>query len=102
MRRFRDNRGLALVETAIILPDASDAEVTARVSNLMTASNLDGTGYTVTITPASVEAQDAGTELRVTIEVPYGGVALFNLPFIPLPATIRSSATMAKEGPYNS
>lgn len=77
------------VDTAV-----GDAE--AAIDVLMARAGMADTGYWVTISPAVTEAGDA---FEVKVTVPSVNIAFMNAPWWPLPANLRASVTMAKEGP---
>jgi Flp pilus assembly protein TadG len=79
-------------------PASGNADVQGAVDNVMTTASLDGSGYTITISPAT-DGLATGTEFTVTVAVPYDNIRLLNLPLIPTPTTLRGSTTMNKEGP---
>ena len=85
-----------------VRPDVTTREVTDAAESMMIQAGLSG--YTVTITPSSIEAVDAGEEVKVEISVPYDnvritGIGTINGWILGLPANVRASVTMAKEGP---
>ena len=77
--------------------DSTDAEVAAEVQALLNAEGI--TDYTLSSVPASASAPSTGESFTVTVTVPYANIALLNLAMIPVPGSLRSSVTMAKEGP---
>lgn len=79
--------------------DSTTSEVQAAIAAIMTTAGLEGSGYVVTISPADVGALESGEPLTVQITVPYANVTLTGLPFVPVPANLKGSVTMAKEGP---
>lgn len=82
-----------------VTPDATNGEVEAAIKTIMTSDGM-ATGYTVSYLPAGgVGGLDTGELLTVSVSIPYSRVTLFGLPFVPVPTTLRSSTTMAKEGP---
>lgn len=77
--------------------DATSGDVTAAVASVMSSAGLGGSGYMVSFSdPAGLAT---GAELRVTVAVTYANIELTGIPVIPVPATLRSGVTMAKEGP---
>ena len=83
-----------------VLPDATNADVTTTIANLMAAHDLADTGYTVTITPGDVTAVAPGDLITIRVEVPYGAEAgLLQMGIFPTPSTLPCSVAMAKEGP---
>lgn len=86
------------VRTAV-LPTSNATTVTNRVTVLMTAWNMETSGYTVTINPANLSTATAQTPITVTISVPYAAIGMTGIPLFPTPDNLTSSATMAREGP---
>ena len=82
-----------------VRPGATNAEVVDAVSNLLTAADLGGSGYSVNLTPADVSTPETGEAVTVQVSVPGSSVTLFGGSFLPRPAALSSSVTMAKEGP---
>ena len=78
--------------------DATNADVLAAVNTIMNDSGMGGSGYTVNIAPA-VGGLPTGLTLTVTVSLTYANVDLTGVPIIPLPVTLSSSTSMAKEGP---
>ena len=68
------------------------------VRSLMLAAGI--TGYSVAFDPSDVSLMEAGDTLTITVSVPYQGadIELLGIPLIPVPATLESSVSMAKEG----
>ena len=79
--------------------DATSAQVIAFIYKMMTDAGLKNSGYTVTFTPSDVGAVPKGTQLKVSIQLPYQSIAITNAPLIPVPNTIGRTVIMAKEGP---
>ena len=77
---------------------ATSGDVTAGITQLMTDAGLDGSGYTVTLSPADVSSMAVGSVLTVTITVPYNAIELTGAPFLPLPANLIEATSMVKEG----
>jgi hypothetical protein len=82
-----------------ILPDATNAEVRTAVTTLLDRAGMGGAGYSITITPADVYGLHPGATVSVRTSVPYAGLKLLGMAFIPVPPTLRSEVVMAKEGP---
>ena len=80
-----------------VKPDATSGDVTAAVASVMSSAGLGGSGYTVSFSDPGGLA--TGAELRVTVVVTYANIELTGIPVIPVPATLRSGVSMAKEGP---
>jgi Flp pilus assembly protein TadG len=83
-----------------ILESASTAQVQGAVATLMADADLDGSGYTLTITPGDVSAAEPGATVTVTITVPYAAIGITGAPLLPQPTSLRGSTSMAKEGPH--
>jgi Flp pilus assembly protein TadG len=86
------------VRTAV-RPDATAADVNASVALIMKQAGYDTTAYTVTITNL---AGTVGSNVSVTITLPYSKVSLTHFPVLPVPTELRGAATMGKEGPSNT
>ena len=82
-----------------VLPDSTNSGVQQTVDSVMTGWGMGASGYTVTTSSADITLLDPGQLVTVTVEVPYGNIELLGMSLFPLPATLRGSATMAKEGP---
>lgn len=76
--------------------DSLDADVLAIISTLMTNAGISG----YTVDPLDVEGSVTGTIMTVTITVPYEGtsIELIAMPFMPVPAQLKSVVSMSKEG----
>ena len=82
--------------------DATSADVLLAVQSWMDRASLGSSGYQVSIaTPedADVGALESGQVLTVQVTVPYANITLTGMPMVPTPAQLRSSVSMAKEGP---
>ncbi|MFC1805456.1 TadE/TadG family type IV pilus assembly protein [Planctomycetota bacterium] len=82
-----------------VLPFTTNDEVLAVIDATMSASRMAESGYTVTLTPSDVSLPYPSDIVTVEVSVPYENITLMGLPFIPVPTNLRSSASMAKEGP---
>jgi Flp pilus assembly protein TadG len=82
-----------------VLPDSTNLGVQQTVDSVMTGWGMGASGYTVTTSSADITLLDPGQMVTVTVEVPYGNIELLGMSLFPVPATLRASATMAKEGP---
>ncbi len=80
---------------AAIADGTNESAITA-INALMTSAGLDGSGYTVTVTPGDVSALEAGETLSVQVSVPTSAINLTGIA-LPMPANIQSSVSMAKE-----
>ena len=83
------------VRTAV-RPGATDADVTAAVSSMMTQAGLQNSGYTLTHTDLGVAV---GQPVTVQISVDYSKLTLTGTGLVPLPTQLQGRGTMAKEGP---
>lgn len=89
---------------AAVVPDVlSDGQVTDPAYTptppaiaLLNEAGIPVTTDTVTV-PTGV-SPGTGNLVRVVVTVPYSDVGLLHLPFIPTPATLTASVSMAKEG----
>ena len=79
-----------------IVEGATNAEVQASVDAVMAEADLDGSGYSTTISP-DVAAAAAGTTVTVTVSVPASALALTAFP-LPRPDTLTGRSSMVKEG----
>ena len=87
-----------------VRPDITSAEVVTAAESMMQQYGLSDSGYSVTITPASIEGVDTGEEISVEISVPYDnvqitGIGTINGWLLALPTDLTASVSMAKEGP---
>ncbi|MHC4293809.1 MAG: TadE/TadG family type IV pilus assembly protein [Planctomycetota bacterium] len=80
---------------AILASTTQASQVESEIAVLMAEANI--TNYpapTVTnLTPG------IGQPVTVTITIPIQNIAVLNVPLLPLPPTLSSTVTMAKEGP---
>lgn len=80
-----------------ILPDATNASVTAVVDGLMEAADIAGATVSFPDVPyGDVSSPETGQTVRVRVSAPY--VALIGLPVLPTPAKLEATVAMAKEG----
>ena len=82
-----------------VLPDSTNLGVEQTVESMMTAWGMGASGYTVTTSSADITLLESGEMVTVTVQVPYDNVELLGMSLFPVPAILRGSATMAKEGP---
>lgn len=82
-----------------IRPDATSGQVTADIAAFLGTAGLGDSGYSVTLSPPDVSALDPGETFTVNVSVPYAGISLTGFPLLPVPASLRASVAMAKEGP---
>ncbi len=78
-------------------PDATTAQIEDAIKAAMNNAGLAVGEYVSTFNPADPTVLAAGTTFSVTISVPYGNIGL-NIPFLPVPESLDSQITMAKEG----
>lgn len=92
---------------AAVVPSATYQNVLDAVSNVMTASGLNNTGYSVTLTDTtgaavSLSSVAAGTSLKVSVQCTWGAVGVHPLPEVMggmSPTKLVKGATvMRKEG----
>jgi Flp pilus assembly protein TadG len=85
---------------AAITPTAVNADVTAAVTNSMTAAGLQSSGYVTTTSPASVGSLSAGTSVTVTVTCTWGtvGSGFRPLGLIGTNKQVRGITVMRKEG----
>jgi Flp pilus assembly protein TadG len=81
-----------------VLVGATNSEVSSAVTQVMTAANLDDSGYTLSTSPGDVSTAAAGSVVTVSVVVPYPNIALTNIPLIPVPENLTGSTSMVKEG----
>ena len=77
--------------------DSTGADIDAAIASLMNSAGMGASGYAVTKS-AVTENLNPGEILTVSIEVPYPDIDL-NMPLVPVPAMLRASISMMKEGP---
>jgi Flp pilus assembly protein TadG len=85
---------------AAITPTAANSDVTSAVTAAMTASGLTNSGYTTTISPASVSGLAAGTAITVTVQCTWGtvGSGFRPLGLIGSAKLVKGITVMRKEG----
>lgn len=82
---------------ASIPPGATNTDVTAAISSQMTAAGLQGSGYTVTTTPANISGLSPGTTVTVNVQCTWGTVGLRPLQLISASKLVKGQAVMRKE-----
>lgn len=82
---------------AAIVPSATNADVVAAIAATMNACGLQGSGYTVSTSPANVGSAAAGSPVSVTVECAWGDVGIRPLQLIGAARTLRGTAVMRKE-----
>ena len=82
-----------------VRPNATNADVTSAIDELMQRADLDGSGYAYELTPADVSQMSTGQTLTVSVSVPYDNIALTGFPLVPVPDQLKAEVTMSKEGP---
>jgi Flp pilus assembly protein TadG len=78
---------------------ATAGDITTTVLDVLTASGLQDSGYTVTITPPDPTTLDSGEQLTVQVSVPYANIAVINTAMIPTPDQLSATVIMPREGP---
>jgi hypothetical protein len=71
--------------------------VSNAILSQMTAAGLQGSGYTVTTTPANVSGLAAGTTVTVNVQCTWGTVGLRPLQLISSSKVVKGQAVMRKE-----
>ena len=77
--------------------EATNDDVLSAVDALMASAGLEGADYTVSVDPVDIMTIEPGQPLTIEVSVPTDTLKLTGLP-LPIPAYLRSSVTMAKEG----
>jgi Flp pilus assembly protein TadG len=68
-------QGAALDGVRAAIPaNATNANVTTTISNVMTAAGMQSSGYTVTLTPSDVSTATAGSNVTVQISASWANV----------------------------
>jgi Flp pilus assembly protein TadG len=80
-------------------PDATQSQVSALITTMMSDAGLGASGYVATLTPTDPATATRGGQVKVQIAVTYANISITNAPFIPKPTTISRAVVMAKEGP---
>ena len=81
-----------------VLAGATSTDVTTAVDQVMVASGMGSTNYTVTLTPANPTTLAQGAPFTVEVTVPSVDIQLTGFP-VPTPTQVVRSVTMAKEAP---
>jgi Flp pilus assembly protein TadG len=82
---------------AAIPPGATNTDVTNAIASQMTAAGLQGSGYTVTTTPATISGLSAGSSVTVNVQCTWGTVGLRPLQLISASKIVKGQAVMRKE-----
>jgi Flp pilus assembly protein TadG len=82
-----------------IRPGSTITDVINDVDSLMANADMQTSGYSVAFIPTDITSVEVGDPVEVKVTVPWANISLMNLSFLPTPANIGSSVTMAKEGP---
>ncbi|HAU38148.1 MAG TPA: hypothetical protein DCX07_10600 [Phycisphaerales bacterium] len=80
-------------------PDSTNADVLTTVDTIMQQADLGSSGYQVAVTPSDITTLQPGEQLTVEVSLPYANIELVGTTLLPVPSTLRSSLTMAREGP---
>ena len=79
--------------------DGTNAQVTSQLTTMLNTYGLAGSGYSTTISPANVATAVRGTQVSVTISIPYSNIDVTGFGLLPMPTTITAKVSMQKEGP---
>ena len=91
-------QGAASAGVRAALPSgAKNSDVSTAVADVLTASGLQGSGYTITTTPADVSTAAAGSKITVTVKCNWGTVGVRPLGIIPASKNVTASAVMRRE-----
>jgi Flp pilus assembly protein TadG len=82
-----------------IRPDATTEAVLASIDNMMALAGMGASGYAVNLTPEDITLLPTGEYVEVEITVPSASLVLIDAGFLPVPANLKSSVVMTKEGP---
>lgn len=78
-----------------ILDGSQTSDVTAAANSYLTAMNVSGT--TVTVSPQNPGSQPSGTQVTVTVSVPYNSVSWVPAPWFLGGATLTASTAMQRQ-----
>ena len=82
------------------LADGTTATVNAAINSQMTQFGIPSTAYTTQYNPNDPSTLTRGATFSVQVSVTYSSVAVLgSIPMIPTPTTLRSTVSMAREGP---
>jgi Flp pilus assembly protein TadG len=86
---------------AAVPATAVNSNVTSAIANVMTASHIPSSAYTVTLSPSDVSTATTGTAISVTVSCSWGTVGVTPLPVamggIPATKQVSSIAVMRRE-----
>ena len=82
-----------------VLPAATNSQVESTVQDLVDSWGLTSVNVDVDISHDDISVLPRGELITVTVSAPYSDMQLVGLPLLPLPDTLSTSVTMAKEGP---
>lgn len=86
---------------AAVPATAVNSNVTSAIANVMTASHIPSSAYTVTLSPSDVSTATTGTAISVTVSCSWGTVGVTPLPVamggIPTTKQVSSTAVMRRE-----
>ncbi len=86
---------------AAVPATALNSNVTSAITNVMTASHIPSSSYTVTLSPSDVSTATTGTAISVTIACTWGTVGVTPLPVsmggIPATKQVTAVAVMRRE-----
>jgi len=84
---------------AAIPAAATNADVTSAIAASLTAAGLQGSGYSVVLSPSNVATATAGTSVSVTVQVNWGAVGFRPLGVISSSKQVKGVVVMRKEAP---
>jgi Flp pilus assembly protein TadG len=79
--------------------DGTNAAVSNQISTMMNTYGLGSSGYSATIAPGNVQTAARGSQISVTISIPYSNIDVTGFTLLPMPTTISAKVSMQKEGP---
>ncbi len=86
---------------AAVPSTAVNSNVTSAISNVMTASHIPSSAYTVTLSPTDVSTATTGTPISVTVSCTWGTVGVTPLPVamggIPTSKQVTATEVMRRE-----
>jgi len=79
--------------------DGTNSAVTSQISTMMSNYGLGSSGYSATVSPGNVQTAARGSQISVTISIPYSNIDVTGFTLLPMPTTISAKVSMQKEGP---
>jgi hypothetical protein len=80
-----------------VLPNTTATDLSTRVSSLMSSSGMASSGYTATTQPSGWATATSGTQITVSISVPYANLRITAGSLVPKPTTLSATVNMIKE-----